>query len=136
MTNYKQEFMRHLNIKGVKFCDEGESRLRIIYSGENLQTIPLVVAFDDDGDGEVEFFCYQIANIKTEKIPAILFVCNELNCTYRWVKFFVDKDRDVICRADAIIDFDTVGEECLKIVLLAIRIVDEAYPKIMKAMWD
>lgn len=21
MTNYKQEFMRHLNIKGVKFCD-------------------------------------------------------------------------------------------------------------------
>ena len=64
-----------------------------------------------------------------------LITCNELNAKYRWVKFYLDKDKDVCVSLDAYIDEHTVGEECLNLVRRMINISDEAYPLFMKALW-
>ena len=63
------------------------------------------------------------------------FACNSLNQEYRWVRFYLDKDWDLICEADALLDPSSGGEECLSIVRRMVNIIDEAYPKFMKALW-
>ena len=49
------------------------------------------------------------------------------------MKFYVDTDRDTRAELDAIIDPQTVGQECLALVRRMVNIVDDAYPILMAA---
>ena len=135
MANYKQLFMNYMDAKGVKYTDKGEHVVKVVYNGDNLKSIPVYVFFDKDGDSMIQVYCYEIANFNSN-VAAGLLACNEMNKTYRWVKFYIDKDNDLICSLDAYIDDVTCGEECLKLVRRVVNITDEAYPTFMKALWS
>lgn len=134
MANYKQLFLRYLDEKGVKYTDRDEYVVRISYSCDNLKTIPVYIFFDEDGDPMVQFKCWDIANFKNKEAKGI-FACNEMNKTYRWVKFYLDKDADVVASIDAYIAEYNCGEECLALVRRLVNIIDDAYPTFAKAMW-
>lgn len=134
MANYKELFIAHMDAKGVKYMDKGENVVRVAYSGDNLQSIPVFVFFDKDGDPMVQFKCWEIANFNGA-VDAGIRACNALNAKYRWVKFYLDKDNDVICECDAYIDVGTCGSECLSLVQRVVNIADDAYPDLMRARY-
>ena len=67
-------------------------------------------------------------------------ICNSLNCEYRWLRFYVDDDCDVVVSIDAVLGEDSYlddacGEMCMFYLKRVISILDEAYPQIAKARW-
>lgn len=134
MAYYKNIFMRYMDSKGIKYVDKDEFILKITYTGDNLKSIPVFVFFDKDGDPMVEFKCWEIANFKGKEAQGIL-ACNEINDKYRWVKYCVDKDGDIVASVDAYIDDNTCGDECMRLVKRVVNITDEAYPTFAKALW-
>ncbi len=135
MANYKKLFLNHLDAKGIKYDDRDEFHVVISYSGDNIRSIRIHVSFDKDGEGMVQLYAWDIGNFSGDKLAKGLITCNELNAKYRWVKFYLDKDKDVCVSLDAYIDEHTVGEECLNLVRRMVNISDEAYPLFMKALW-
>ena len=137
MAYYKQNFMRYLDHRGIKYEDCDLYTVRVTWNCENINKIVVVVSFDEDGEGYVQLSAWAIANFtgNDEKLLKGLVVCNVLNEKFRWVKFFLDDDKDLNVKIDAVIDSETVGEECFSLMRRIINIVDEAYPLILKALW-
>ena len=137
MANYKNLFMSYMDSEGVRYTEldtEKNNVVKVVYNGDNLKSIAVFVFFDSDGDPLVQLKCWDIANFKGKEDKAIR-VCNDLNATYRWVKFYVDSDNEVTAAGDAIIDDETAGEECYEIVQRYVNIIDDVYPRIMKVIW-
>lgn len=134
MSIYKQLFMQHMDSVGIRYTDVNENSVKISYTGDNLKTIGIFVMFDKEGNPSAELKCWEVANFKNKEAKGLV-VCNELNSKYRWVKFFVDKSADIIVEADAILDNATCGEECMSMVRRMVRIIDESYPSIGRALW-
>lgn len=134
MQRYARLFCEYMDAKGIKYTENKENVIRVSFSGENLDSIPVYVIFDEDNDPLVAFKCWEIASFKNKEAAALV-VCNALNAQYRWVKFYLDKDKDIVVSIDAMIDESTCGAECMSLVGRIINIVDEAYPQIAKARW-
>ncbi len=133
MNIYKKLFMDRMDSENVKYTDTDENALKIVFNGENLSTIPVHAIFDDDGD--VQFRCWNIANFK-DKMPAGLVACNKLNTKYRWMKFYIDKDYDLIASIDATAIEANTGDVCMVTLSRMISIIDDSYPIFMKALWS
>ena len=135
MSIYKKLFMQYMDNEGIKYTDVRDFVVKVSYKGDNMNSIPVFVYFDKDGDDMVEFRCFEIMNFSGKEGEGI-FACNELNAKYRWVKFYVDDDADIICEADAYIDTQTCGEECMNMVRRVVNITDKAYPTFAKAKFN
>ena len=133
--SYKDEFMAAMDAKGIKYTDAGEFRVTVAYRGDNTNDIKITVIFDKDGEGLVALRCWSFGNVPANKRIDVLETCNSLNTDYRWVSFYIDGDNDVTVSLDAVVDIDTVGEECIQLVRRMVNIYDEAYPLLMKACW-
>ncbi|MBR1781077.1 MAG: YbjN domain-containing protein [Oscillospiraceae bacterium] len=136
MANYKNLYMHYMDNQGIKYTDVRDNVVKVIYTGDNLKTIPVFVFFDKDGDPLVCFKCWEIANFKGNLMAAGIIACNELNKKYRWVKFYLDDDCDVVAQIDAYIDDETCGQECTNLVKRVVNIVDEGYPVFMRALYS
>ncbi|MBQ8726035.1 MAG: YbjN domain-containing protein [Clostridia bacterium] len=134
MLHFAQMFVDYMDQEDIKYTVSSDNVIKVTYTGDNLDSIPVYVIFDEEGDEYVEFKCWDIANFKSREAKAIE-VCNELNAKYRWVKFYMDSDKDIIVSIDAVVDSATCGEECLSLVRRVVNITDEAYPEIAKARW-
>ena len=132
MSVYKNLFTSFLDAQGVKYLEVKENVIRIGYNAENKDSIAAIVFFDDDND--VAIRCFEIAKCKNRELNAIQ-ACNQLNHKYRWIKFYVDNDSDIIASTDAYVTEDSCGEEIFRLVLTLIDIVDKAYPAIMGAIY-
>ena len=134
MQMYAREFTMHMDANGIKYTEQDEHVIKVSYSGDNMDSIPVFVFFDEDGDPYAQFKCWNIANFKNNESVAIE-LCNKLNAEYRWVKFYIDDDKDVVASIDAMLDMGSCGEECLSLVRRVVSIVDDAYPQIARARW-
>ena len=56
-----------------------------------------------------------------------------LRAAYRW---YLDDDREVTAAVDAVITADTIGAVAYELVQRGVNIIDENYPKVMKALWS
>jgi hypothetical protein len=119
---------------GIKYSEVDENTLKISFNGDNLKSVNIYAFFDEDGDPFMQFRCWEIESFKNNE-AAGLAVCNDLNLQFRWVKFFLDKDKDVIATLDAMLDDNSSGAECVSLMMRIVNIVDDAYPQIAKARW-
>ena len=133
--DYKREFIRTLDREGLKYTDVGEFHVKLAYTADNTNNIEISVIFDEDGNGLVALRCWSFGKCPNGKRAALLEACNQLNTEYRWVKFYIDNDQDVSAALDAVIDIDTVGDECVQLVRRMVNIYDDAYPILMRACW-
>ena len=131
---YKKLFISHMEAEGIKYTDTDEFIVKVVYTGDNLKSIPVYVFFDKDNDPIVQLKCWNIGNFKDKEAKGII-ACNEMNAHYRWIKFYLDKDSDIVADCDAYIDAATCGKECLSLVRRMVNITDEAYPTFARAMW-
>ncbi len=141
MSKLKSIFKSYLDKENYRYTDldpeeEDSVALRMSYElGEQPGSADYWIFFNSkDGLG------YQIGCILTkipeEKLSDCYALCNELNSTYRYVKVFVDTDRDLHLRIDEYADENCViGQVFSDIHLLNDIIPSEIYPKLMKMIW-
>ena len=129
-------FCRHLDEKNIKYSTPRDNAVRIGYDCENISSCAINVFFDKDGGHTIAFKCWDVGSFKDEsRYSKGLVLCNALNAKYRWAKFYLDDDSDIVVESDAIVNESTVGPVCMEIVLRLIRIIDESYPEFMKVRW-
>ena len=134
MQAYMKKFMEKMDEEGIKYTEMDETTLRVCFNCDNIKSVNAMVVFDEDGKNLVQFRCWEIESFKNKETEA-LALCNELNYHFRWVKFFVDKDMDIVALLDAMLEEETAGDECLSLLMRFVNIVDDAYPAIAKARW-
>ncbi len=118
----------------VQVLDEEERVARVGFNMENTD-IEMIIHFSED-DTVVQVYGRDFVKIPSEKINEMYKVCNECNNAYRWVCFVVnEEDGQVLCKSDAEIQLDSCAEEIYNTVMRMANIVDNAYPKFMKALW-
>ena len=139
VSNIVKKVKSYLDSKGVRYTyyerDENRNEaIRVSYNCNNVESVSVFLFFDAN-DRTVNAKSFSIAKVPTEKLADIYVILNDLNYAYRWVKLYVDEEKEVTVSGDAIISQKTAGEECLEMILNFINIIDELYPKIMKAIW-
>ena len=96
--------------------------------------VAIHLVFDLDGES-AQVVTSPIANTPAEKTAKMLLVLNECNHKFRWVKFYLDEDNDVIANGDVIFDEQNAGEACIELIMRTASIIDDAYSDIMTGIW-
>lgn len=143
MPDVKEQVNRvglELTERGLKFehSDGYEKPLiSLSFGGGDFAYTHVAVHLFFDLDGEsVQVATSPIASVPAEKTAQLLYALNDCNHKFRWVKFYLDDDNDVIAESDAIIDEQNAGAVCFEIVMRTASIIDDAYPDIMKAVFS
>ena len=134
MQEFAQKFIDQMDEDEIKYTEVNDTTVKVSFSGDNLKTITVYAFFEEDGTPYVQFRCWEIESFKNNE-EAGLAACNALNLQFRWAKFFLDKDKDVAATLDAVLDENTVGEDCCSLMMRLVSIVDDAYPQLAKARW-
>ena len=91
--------------------------------------------FFSGDDGEYVSIYLVFDRVPEDRTADAIFVCNELNCKYKWVTFYVDKDNDLMLHDDAILSIENAGSECLELLVRMLDIAGDVKPVIMKAFY-
>ena len=135
MANYLEIVKEFFGAEGINFRERDDGRsITVPFTGENLKTIPINLLFDPDGEHIVLEDCCDVVKVSENKVEKAYALCNELNEKFRWVKFYVDSDRDIRVQLDAIMSEDNAGEVCREIVYRMVNIIDGAYIEIVRAL--
>lgn len=133
-----QEFLKVLkrekntyNYMGIDEDDDEE--VRVTFSGDNLDEIPVEIFFDEDLDA-VSMRSWQVIYFDKKDLADVLTLVNDLNSQYKFVKFVVDPEDESV---DAEIDVplregENAGELAYDALYYIVIIVDEAYPQLAK----
>ena len=127
----------YMESKGMRYrqTDDGKALICGIGGLDNAPDIDILVVFDDNDTG-VMLRTYNICKFSEDKLQKMYKACSEQNAHFRWIRFYVNKEKDaVMCQDDAIIQPDTAGQEIFELMMRMAGIIDEAYPNFMKAMW-
>lgn len=85
--------------------------------------------------GEQAQLITSLEHVPEDKFVDLVLACNQLNNQFRFIKFTVDKDNDVMARADAILDTTSAGDECFELLIRSLQIIQDAKPLIMKSIY-
>lgn len=124
--------------KSFKYqADEERNLITTGFGGlKNKGSIKIMLFFDED-DHVVALRSFEFCAFPEAKKAEMYKACSELNYKYRWVKFYVDDAENQITIADdAVIQLDSCGEEIFELMCRLADIADEAYPYLMKAIWQ
>ena len=95
----------------------------------------VVFFFDADGHS-MSVRVFNLVKVPVDKQLPVIEVLNSLNTEYRWVKFYINAEYDVNVQLDAIVNSETSGPVAVELLLRTMKIIDEVYPRIMKAVWS
>lgn len=132
MYNTTRNFINELDSRELTYkYDENEDN-QIVAIGFDKFTL-LCIFSGENGNYFTIFTDY--VNCEKEKSLDVIIALNQLNSTYKWAKFYLDKDNDVIIDTDAIIDEETGGDECFELVARFVNIIKDANNDIMRAIY-
>ena len=111
--------------------------IALSFGGGDFSFTHLVVhlVFDEDG-ASAQIATSPVTSAPVEKAARVLLALNDLNSKYRWVKFFLDSDNDVIVNADVVFNEENVAQACVEMLVRTVNIIDETYSDVMKALWS
>ena len=121
-----------LTYEPVRVLEDGDEMVQLRAKLDNT-FVQLIIFFDADEDA-VAIRCFDLVRVSEEQYPKALMSCNALNDRMRWVKFCIDKERNVQAEVDAVIDDTNAGKVTMNLVLRMASIIDDAYPVINKAI--
>ena len=61
---------------------------------------------------------------------------NRLNSQYRFAKFVLDDDLDVIVQYDLPLRGNNVGECALEMAVCFVKVIQQAYADLMRTIWQ
>lgn len=137
MTNIEQyvEILDEVGLKHseIKTRDNGKQTVTFMYQTE-LMGKPVSVMVTCDSCS-VEQTVFGIANIPEDKITNAILMCNDLNAEYRFLKFYVDEENNVVVEDDAFLDEHSAGAEIFAVTKIMLEKLNDIYGRFMKAIW-
>ena len=103
----------------VEFPYQGKVA-KIFFSGENGGYMSMYLVYE---------------RVPEDKLSDAIFACNELNCRYKWITFYVDRDNDVVLHDDAILSVESAADEAFELLVRMMKIGDDVRPILMKAIY-
>lgn len=131
-------FIKTMEEKGMKYRDprDEDDGTTVVPVGFNLKNTSVqVLCIFDANLHTVALRLFELVHVNDEQYPKALLACNELNAKKRWVKFYIDKDNDLNLEDDVIIDATNAGETVFELLIRMVKIADDSYPVIQKALW-
>ena len=98
-------------------------------------TIVSIKFVSEDDDADVQVRAFSLAHVPDERLGDVLKVINNLNCKYRFVKFLIDRENDVALECDLPMNNANIGPCATEMFIRSMKIIDEALPEIMRAIW-
>ncbi len=134
-----QAVLDHFQSKGIRCrLDEldNASLVQIPFSGKNVTNIILYIISKDDSTA-VNLRTMPLARVPEGRSNAVLQVLNACNLKYRYVKFSLDNERDILAQYDVPLrtSMEEIGDICEEILARFGHILDECHPEIMKAIY-
>lgn len=109
--------------------------ITLTYDMPNAEFTVIFSVREDSTD--VSLMCTDLIKVPEEKFKQAVFCCNELNQQYRWVRFWADRERKkIIALADTMVHEGNGGADLYELAVRMGNIIDEAFPKLCKAIWD
>lgn len=133
---YRDAALAYLDENNIQYAVVDDETITITYDGENMESVKVFVVFNAGAPNYVVLSSWNLGNFDESHLAAGYKAMNEINNTYKWVKFYLDDDNDVTAKSDLIVDLDSCGEEILNRVLRVVWVSDEAYPVVMSARWS
>ena len=133
MTTCAEMFVANLKAKNLNYqVKELGDKTLVSFPYDNRKTN---FVFSGE-DGKYAQMMTVIERVPEEKFTDLVLVCNSLNRQYRFVKFVVDDDNDCMAISDAILDTGTADEECFELLIRSLKIIGDAKPDLMKAIYS
>ena len=126
-------FTAHLEAKNLNFqtaeTRDGDSVVEFPYQGKVLRL------FFSGEDGTYLSIYEVYERVPEDKTTDLVFLCNTLNCEYKWITFYLDKDNDIILHDDAILSVEHAADEAFELLIRMAKIADEIKPRVMRAIY-
>ncbi|MBQ2724307.1 MAG: YbjN domain-containing protein [Clostridia bacterium] len=133
MKDCFESFVAFLNGEGYSFNSKIDS------DGDGVVSIPfdgkMMKCFFSGTDKSYLSIYEVFESIPEDKVAEIILLCNSLNCQYKWITFYVDKDNDMMLHVDARLSCDESADEAMEMVARMARIGKEIKPMVMKAIY-
>ncbi|MBE6633390.1 MAG: YbjN domain-containing protein [Ruminococcaceae bacterium] len=125
-------FLKKLDAEKVKYSTDGDRPVvRIYYNGANFRNVCFSFVFDEDGLS-AGLRAFSVAQFRKDELSDAHEFCNRMNSEYRWVRFFVDSDRELTVALDAVLTPETVASVCYELLERAVSIVDSVCKELKK----
>jgi len=135
-ANALQVIKSALDENDLKYRDvsnENFQAIRLGFGLENMSSGEVFIIFDDDGES-YRIRSGVIMSVADSKRAKMLETINKVNNDYRWARFFIDGDGDLMIQED--VDFLVPDKHLAMISILRfVQIMDDAYPEFMRAQW-
>ena len=128
-----QLFIEDLNNKNLNFDSkvdgDGDVIIKFPYDGK-------ITTFIFTGEeGRYVSMYTVIENVPQEKTTDLYAVCNQMNCTWKWFKFYLDKDNNIIVQGDAILSPESAADETFELLVRRVNVMKEVKPTFMRAIY-
>jgi len=135
MSDVIKKLVAYLDENDVHYDSMGEEYkgVRIPQSLSKYHNIILkaYVIGDDESDSDfIKVIIYGLGQVE-ELTFDLLSKLNEFNNAYRWVKFYVDSDGDIILEADFLVQ-EKSNLHIMGTLYSALKIAEDCYPQLMK----
>lgn len=124
--------------KGVKFRVSEIREASVVEAGFSIDNGPNVTVrfISRDDDNDVAIRALQLIKVTEDKRSNILSALNQLNNKFRYMKFTLNDDGSVNAENDLYLCTENVGEVCFEMFARSMHILKEAYPILMRALWE
>ena len=131
-----RSFLELLDGYGLRYAftpagGDGDERVDFTASGENVSAA--VTIYFDAGGAEADIRCWSLVEYAPDRLQDALSLCNALNMTYRWARFYADTGDDTV---NAAIDLAFTDADAAQLTMRAAaqlaQIVDDAWPELAK----
>lgn len=129
-----ESFAAKLKEEDIKFAVQELPNDRVCISIP-FNGIMTNVFFDADDDGSRPAFRTMLEHCPDDRVADLLVVCNAMNNEYRWLKFCIDSDNDIMLEDDAIVTPENAGSECVELIYRTASIVKDVKPTFMRAIY-
>lgn len=133
MNTCAKLFIDNLNSKDLHFSVEekegGKTIVQIPFDNRNHRFV-----FTGD-NGEYLSMYTLFESVPQDNFADALIVCNQLNAKYKWLKFYIDEDFDLMIDDDAILDPSNAADEAFELLYRRVNLLKEVKPTLMKAIY-
>lgn len=117
---------KRLDRDGIKYrMNEEKVYLVVNYRADNFDDQDFQFAFGEDGK-TFTLYAFSIEKFEDYQLKDAYEFCQKMNAEYKWMKFYIDDDKELTAQYDGVVNTDTIGEVGVEILGHAVAIVDEA----------
>lgn len=127
---------------GEDVSDDGEDhiiRMRQQLDNGSVVSIAVVVTENGDTNDFIKIKYFGLVRLdETSDRTAFIEKLNEWNSAYRYVKFAIDDEQDVVVDIDLPLDLHVgvfQAENFMAMVGVGLQVLEEIYPELMKLRW-